>query len=301
MLKQRFLALSQRISAIQQKSPDAAPLSPAEHQCLCCSQPYTGNYCPRCGQSAATRRFSFRNILKTGFDVWGFSGWALPRTLWNLIYRPGYMIGNYLDGQRAPYLNPFKCLLVVVALYALATALYGDHIPAIESFHLDLSDTESKVDETAQQIVQHSADTISAWVNQLNALSQKHMAISLLLFHSFLALTTTFLFRHAPRRPNMHFAEHFIAQVYISCQMLLLSLPFLSFRETNDLFGAYCFPFPGITLLLFVYNYRQLYGYSWLRTFWKTILTNLIYILFIGFLSMFIFIGITIYEAMQIG
>ena len=47
-----------------QKEPHrVAPLSDEQRVFTTCGTHYTGNYCPRCGQSAKIGRYSFRNAV----------------------------------------------------------------------------------------------------------------------------------------------------------------------------------------------------------------------------------------------
>lgn len=92
-------------------------------QCLNCGTHYTGNFCPRCGQSRNTEhyRFSsvFRHIASAFFNI--DNGFC--RTLLELIYRPGYLINDFLRGKRVMYFRPFQTLFVLAALYLMTVQL----------------------------------------------------------------------------------------------------------------------------------------------------------------------------------
>ena len=44
---------------------------------------------------------------------------AFPRTAWGLLRRPGWVIREYLDGNRATWFNPAKFLFITATMYAL--------------------------------------------------------------------------------------------------------------------------------------------------------------------------------------
>lgn len=97
--------------------------SKATTTCKNCQCTYTGNYCPNCGQTCNTPRFTtrnaFQNILSGFFNIDnGFS-----RNLLEMLYRPGYMIRDYLVGKRVHYFKPFQTLFVLAALYIMAVQL----------------------------------------------------------------------------------------------------------------------------------------------------------------------------------
>lgn len=98
---------------------EAITLKKVEIRCLNCGTVYEGNYCIRCGQNSHTARFqisnAFRNILGgfTNIDN-GFG-----RTVTELIYRPGHMIRDYINGKRIIYFRPFQTLFILAAIYII--------------------------------------------------------------------------------------------------------------------------------------------------------------------------------------
>ena len=109
------------IRQIRGKVP--APLS-AEH-CTCrnCGHSFTGNFCPRCGQSRGIYRFRLKhapgNILRSLFRVDGKFG----HTLLALLYRPGHLMRGFMQGRRAAYSMPLQTLFLLIAFYLLAVQL----------------------------------------------------------------------------------------------------------------------------------------------------------------------------------
>ena len=91
-LKEKY----RRFREWQQKPYQVKPLSAKEHDCTTCGTHYKGNYCPRCGQSSKIGRYSFKNAFLLFLDVWGLGNRGMFRTIRDLIFRPGYMIRDYL-------------------------------------------------------------------------------------------------------------------------------------------------------------------------------------------------------------
>lgn len=113
-----------RMLHIRQIQGKPVPKVPEESLvCRNCETTYTGNFCSRCGQTRKTFRYSFnhgiRNILGglTNIDT-GFG-----RILIDLMYRPGYMISDYISGKRVQYFRPFQALFVLTAIYILLVQL----------------------------------------------------------------------------------------------------------------------------------------------------------------------------------
>ena len=143
--KRRFVSLSARrwllrkchplivrarafhIRQIRGKVP--APLSTQTCTCRNCGHTYTGNFCPRCGQTRGVYRFQLKhapgNILRSLFRVDGKFG----HTLVALLYRPGHLMRDFMQGRRAAYSMPLQTLFLLVAFYLLAVQLV---IPRIQ-------------------------------------------------------------------------------------------------------------------------------------------------------------------------
>lgn len=90
--------------------------------CKNCGRQYKGDYCPECGQAAATPRITLRSMILRTLDVWGFGNRSMPRSLLHLMLRPGYMITDYIEGRRQPYFPPIKMMFVLGAIYLLLLA-----------------------------------------------------------------------------------------------------------------------------------------------------------------------------------
>lgn len=91
--------------------------------CLNCGSTYTGNYCNRCGQSRNTPRYRLSNALKNIAGGFFNIDNGFGRTLLELLYRPGYMIRDFIGGKRVEYFRPFQTLFILAALYIMAVQL----------------------------------------------------------------------------------------------------------------------------------------------------------------------------------
>ena len=125
------------IRQIRGKAP--APLSTQPCTCRNCGHTFTGNFCPRCGQTRGVYRFRLRhapgNILRSLFRVDGKFG----HTLIALLYRPGHLMRGFMQGRRAAYSMPLQTLFLLVAFYLLAVQLV---IPQIKEEKAEKIDTE---------------------------------------------------------------------------------------------------------------------------------------------------------------
>ena len=267
-----------RLSAWQRKSVEAQPLSAEDHKCLNCGTAFTGNFCPRCGQSATVARFTFRHALSKTLEVWGLGNRSLPRTLWHLIYRPGHMIGDYLEGRQAPYFPPIKMLFLVTAAFVVTQHVVAPD--AMERIYDDATTriTEQKIEvsegEEAYPLKKDFLEGMNNFIDAFDKVTdffRQNQAIELILGHALFALVTVRVFRRSPSRPKMNLTECFFAQILIASQLMMVSTVCLVATQGSMwLDNMYCMP-TWLLMLVLLYDYKQLYGFGMLRTAWYTL------------------------------
>ena len=130
-----------------------------QHVCQNCGDTFEGDFCRSCGQPAKTKRITlkyfFRNLLSSFTDIeHGFL-----RTCYELWWRPGYMVKDYVKGKRIGYYKPFSLLIVMAAIYLVAGQLLDPKVP--DQSDTDEKRVETKIDSLASQIVPLSKDTIA--------------------------------------------------------------------------------------------------------------------------------------------
>ena len=269
---------AKRFAEWQRKGVTPQPLSGDSHVCLNCNTTFTGNFCPRCGQSAGVTRFTLRHALNKALEVWGLGNRSLPRTLWHLIYRPGYMIGDYLEGRQTPYFPPIKMLFLVTTAYILVQHFlapgvieqtYADALEQLNEKTVDISGGEG-----AYEGKQYMLQGMNLFINtfkETTTFFQHNQAVELIFSHSLFALLAMRVFRRSPLRPNMNITECFFSQVFIASQLLMISTVCVAATGGSMwIDNIYIMP-TWLLLLVLLYDYKQLYGFSLLRTAWYTV------------------------------
>lgn len=243
----------------QQQPYEVAPLSEEEHECPTCHTNYTGNYCPRCGQSARIGRYSFRTALLLFFDVWGLGNRGMFRTLRDLILRPGYMIRDYLSGMQMAYFPPFKMLFLLTTLSILV--VHGLNISGTsqrERQRQEIISIQVKPSEHPDKETEAEMEFNKKWIDKLYDIQDRYPN---LLSLGFIVLMSSFyyiFFRKSKSIPDMRFSEFFIGMVYTANM--------LSIYETVMTF--FCLPTQYVSwaAALTVIPLKQLSGFTWKRT-----------------------------------
>ena len=251
--------------------------------CLNCHTEFIGNYCPSCGQPASTQRFTVKKALMATLEVWGMGNRSLPRTVWNLLYRPGQMIGEYLDGKRMPFFPPVKMLFVLCIFFAVESSLLGEKTIS-EQITSSLNDEALKKDfkENGNNTVVNfngkniSTEEMVTTVKDIVVWMDQHKAVELICLHSFFMLFAWIVFRKSPTRPKSTLAEHFFTQVFMSGQMMALSIIYLPiFSNGNEDYAFYPLPW-WLLFILFVWDYKYIFGYKWRATIRKVIIVHVL-------------------------
>ena len=104
--------------------PNPTPASHPEN-CLNCGAavPKDDAFCGKCGQENEATAVSFAALLREAWEAFVAVDRKLLDTLRFLVFRPGYLSGEYVRGRRTAYLSPFKMYLAVSALFFLVWGL----------------------------------------------------------------------------------------------------------------------------------------------------------------------------------
>ncbi|MBR1652885.1 MAG: DUF3667 domain-containing protein [Alloprevotella sp.] len=305
-----------RIVAWQKRPIQVAENVTEEAVCKNCDETYHANYCPRCGQSRNTPRLGSKSALRIFLDTWGLGTHGLLRTIWHLFARPGYMIGDYIDGRRQLYFPPFKTLFVVGTAYALVFALGGGfseeakearrqvvvdvRAGVTKAMHegstaseKNLSKTDAEQRRMEEQLT-NDLTAINTYWGQYVEWQQRNRVTDQLLMHILFALIAWRIFRRAPRRPGMNLAENIVAQVYICAQMGVLAIATMLIQMLFAPYPTGTMP-AGTSFLLFVYDFKQLYGYSLVRTVWKVLLMHMLFMALTVIFFIFVVLAIGVH------
>ena len=93
---------------------------PRAAMCRNCGAPAPGAYCPACGQETRLALPSARQFLREAAGRYVPLDGRLWRTLFGLVFRPGFLTREYFAGRRRRYVRPARLFLVLsLALFAL--------------------------------------------------------------------------------------------------------------------------------------------------------------------------------------
>ena len=156
----------------------AAGAPGARGDCANCGTPLLGEHCYACGQPVKGLVRHFSSLVGDVLDsVFEWDG-RLPRTLWPLLARPGYLTTEYLAGRRIRYVSPFRLfffLAVLTFFIGQLTVSFGETggvdfggDNAIETA-LTVADVEQARDKALAELAEARADVASGVGNAAKA------------------------------------------------------------------------------------------------------------------------------------
>lgn len=207
-----------RAFRIWQQTPHAlAPLSEETRTCQSCGTVFQGNYCPRCGQSAAVGRFSFKTAFLLFLDIWGMGNRSMFRTIRDLMLRPGYMIRDYVSGRQTAYFPPFKMFFILMTISLLIS----------HGINLNLTEEQqepAKVEQNEANSITVNDEVVESQVIQyirkipkaVTAVEKKYPSLFAFVMLVLYSGPLYLFFRKCPAIPDLRYSEHLVALVYTS-------------------------------------------------------------------------------------
>lgn len=145
--------------------------------------------------------------------------------------------------------------------------LIGDIVETVSTAAVAVSEKQSQ--EKKSSLLPDNS-FINAVANLMKSWIHGNKAFSILALLPIFTLGTRWSFRRTPIGRRINLTENFFAQVYIACQILWISLLVLPFTGEAHLDDIFDLNYAAI-FALFVWDYRQLFGISWRKSFWRTI------------------------------
>ena len=176
-----------------------------------------GNFCPICSQREGMGPITWKSVAQSIGELWGLHNRSLLYSLVQLFLRPGYFIGDYINGKRQVSFPPVKMLAIVAVLGVIVDFLTGAIHGMIQ---VDKDDRMSYITVVFSWLNVHLNGAFpppSDYLNEVFLWLNTHPDLLSLVLLSFLIIPNYFIFRFAPRN-----TRHTLPQGSLSRYSVLL-------------------------------------------------------------------------------
>ena len=263
--------------------------------CLNCGTEFEGKFCPECGQSADTGRYTMRFIFENLIAAFTSKDGGLWFTLKNLFSRPGAMIVEMLHGKRKRYFSPFPMLFFVLTVYILLFTFTGSRgdLQEMEKEYMEMQ-KEDGAEPTAEISITDSQGNDATKTLSKNELyrivgkgfsfyNNHYTAIFMLTLPLFLFATRAW-YGKSNRKRYLR-AEYLVAITYSMVMVVLyrcvVSLVFLISPSVSDAMRNWI---PLVIVVAFTACFKKMLGFNIAKTAWRSLLAVVLYYIVIGFL-----------------
>ena len=278
---------------------------PQTTQCLNCGTEFQGKFCPECGQSAETGRFTMKFIFENLLAAFLSKDGGVWFTLKNLFTRPGEMIVEILNGKRRRYFSPFPMLIAALTVYILLFSITGSRgdMQEMEKEFLEM-EKEDEAEPTADttltdtDIIRVNEKAISVRKSKIYKIigmgfkfyNTHYTAVTMLTIPFFLFATRVWYGKH--NRKRYYRAEYLVAITYSMVMVVLFrcltSLVYLFSQNVSDYMSDWI---PIVFIVAFTACFRKMLGFNIRKTVWRSVLAVALYYILLGFIAI---IGIII-------
>ncbi|HZY78898.1 MAG TPA: DUF3667 domain-containing protein [Cyclobacteriaceae bacterium] len=203
------------------------------HTCKSCGNTFEGNYCNVCGErvrTAADRTFkSFLNDITQAVTL---ADNKFVRTLWLVLYRPGFVSTEIANGRTVRYMNPIQIFFVLNLIYFL--------FPIVQLFSASLTTQMYaplgfllKEPIARKMATEHMNFESFSLVYNVKTVSLAKLLVMVFVVLASMPLNVLY------RKRNRYFTDHFGYAVELACFNLFVNAILVDIITTIIPIGAY--------------------------------------------------------------
>ncbi|MCF4102381.1 DUF3667 domain-containing protein [Gillisia sp. M10.2A] len=122
-------------------------------ECLNCKHPLdiSDRYCAYCGQLNSTKQLSFKDFLNEFLSGFFAYDSRIRKSLSTILFRPGKISKDYIQGKRTQYVNPFRFYLSISIIYFILFS-FSNNYNDLDGF--DETDTSTKLESLSESEIE---------------------------------------------------------------------------------------------------------------------------------------------------
>lgn len=255
--------------------------------CLNCGRRFSADYafCPYCGQANKKHDLSFKYVLSEFLSANFNLDSKIFVTLKLLLFSPGKLTRDYLDGKRMQYISPLRLYLFISLIYFFLLSVVPNRA-GDKMVHVDASQktaVTAKKEATVEiRTATVNPDTLNAFEKTILAKAdrlqseegqktfwqnmRKNISTGMLVLLPFTALLLYFLFYR-----NSYYFEHLIFIVHLQTVWFIISGVYMLIQLVFHWKALFYFELALLLWVTFLW-FKQFYGKSTGKTIGKMIL-----------------------------
>ena len=265
-------------------------------KCLNCGTEFEGKFCPECGQSAETGRFTLRFIFSNLLTAIVSRDGGIGYTIKNLFTRPSQMIVDILNGKRRKYVSPFPTLFLALTLYVLV-------FTATDSKNTTMTSEEKVEWETEITENDPASEKVTKKANQLILEGYyfylKHYTLCYMLTLPLFLFAARICYGKANRK-RYYRAEYIVALVYAMVMLVLYRCTInLIYPFSPSFYEKMAFFEPFAIVIALTACFRKMLGFSTVKTVWRSILTVALYYIILGTIALVVISALALFLVLK--
>jgi len=143
--------------------------------CLNCEHPLdvSDKYCPNCGQLNSTKKLSFTDFFEEFFANFFAYDSRFRRTLTAMLFHPGKISKDYIQGKRERYANPFRFYISVSIIFFIIWSFSNN----IE----DVGNIEKSISKDVQELSPEELEKLRADLKNVPSIENATLGVDSLL------------------------------------------------------------------------------------------------------------------------
>ena len=202
--------------------------------CISCGAGLSGNFCPHCGEKKLNpaKDYSLGKFLEQTIDALSHFDSKFLRSFKALLFKPGFLTAEFIQGRRIRYMKPVQIFLVATVLFYL---IY----PTASTFFASLSDIKQQnlfrfdVSKGLRKKIDADSSSLRIVVKNVQVAAAHKSKAFLFLLIPFWGLAFYLLFRRSLSFlvPSIVFAVHNLS-LFLLLYMIYITV-FLVFGFSN--------------------------------------------------------------------
>ena len=231
-------------------------------------------------------RITVKRAVLSFMETWGLGSRNIFYTMWHLLWRPGHLMCDYLNGRRSKYMQPFFMFFVLTLILVQLAWVLNVQTPKNKDMTLTAYEV---IRDHPQWFTKDSKITVlrtAQWLDKVHDWRNENCSWDILIQSLGVIFVTWLLWRKSPRIgtgewviengeyiEGYNFAEIVTVIFFILCQLQILSLiAMLLFHKLPfDHMSGWTMIVPKLILFaVLLIDFKQLFRRDWWPTVWRT-------------------------------